>query len=133
MTDTSSTVPLDFSLTPLTKYTGFYAKIIDSVFTPSECASLIDLATAAGDWQPAGLSTGGETQTVHSDFRNSDRVLVFNEEAATMIYERLRPHVEEIQEISAGERWACVTGKAERKQGPTWKMAGWVQSALFRK
>ncbi|KAF8229646.1 hypothetical protein L208DRAFT_1401823, partial [Tricholoma matsutake] len=33
-----------------------------------------------------------------------------------MVYERLRPYLKEIQEIAPGERWACVTGKAERKQ-----------------
>jgi hypothetical protein len=117
--------PLDFSLTPLSAvYTGFYAKIIDDVFTPSECASLIDLGTSAGEWQPAGLCTGGETQTVHTNFRNSDQVLVFNEETAAMIYERLKPHVEEIHEIAPTDRWACVTGKAGKKQAPTWRMAG---------
>jgi hypothetical protein len=53
-------------------------------------------------------------------------VLVFNEETAAMVYERLRPYLEEIHEIAPGERWACVTGKAERKQGPTWRMTRWV-------
>ena len=124
MASTITVSPLDFSLTSLSAYTGLYAKVIDSVFTPLECASLIDLATVAGDWQPAGLSTTEETQTVHTNFRHSDRVLVFNTDTAAMIYERLRPYVEEIQEIAPGGRCACVTGKPERKQGPTWRMSG---------
>jgi hypothetical protein len=115
---------LDFSLTPFSLYTGLYAKIIDDVFTPSECASLIDLATSAGEWQPAGMNTGGETKTIHTDFRNCDNVPVFNEETSAMIYERLKPHVEEIHEIAPMDRWACITGKVGRKQGPTWRMAG---------
>jgi len=131
MASTPGTMPLDFSLTPLSGYAGFYAKIIDSAFTPTECASLIDLATSAGDWQHAGLNTQGKTQTVHTNFRHSDRVLVFSDETAAMIYERLRPHAQEVQEIASGGRWACVTGKANRKQGPTWKMTGCVSYSLW--
>jgi hypothetical protein len=124
MSTMSSTVPpLDFSATPLSRYTGFYAKVIDSVFSPSECASLIDLATASGDWEPAGLSTG-ESETVHTYFRHNDRIVVSNDETAAMVYERLKPHLEEIHEIAPGGRWANITGKAERTQGPTWRMTG---------
>lgn len=91
---------------------------------PSECASLIDLATPTEDWKPAGLSAHEEIKTVHTDFRHGDRVSALNRETAAMVYERLRPYLKEIQEIAPGERWACVTGKAERKQGPTWRMTG---------
>jgi len=41
-----------------------------------------------------------------------------------MIYERLKPYVEELYEIAPGSKWAGITGKAGRKQGPTWKLVG---------
>ena len=115
--------PIDFSQTPLaTPYSPFYAKIIDNVFTPNECADLIALASSAGDWSPAGLSAEGPTQTVHTNFRNSDRVLVINDEVSSRIYEKLRPLVDEICEIAPGSRWSCITSRPGKNQGPTWKM-----------
>ncbi|RDB14566.1 hypothetical protein Hypma_016387 [Hypsizygus marmoreus] len=127
MADSSVTVTQnDFAQTPLSSvYTPFYAKIIDNVFTPAECASLVSLAASCPDgWKPAGLSTGAAEQTVHSNFRNSDRVLVFNTAEAEKIYAKLWPYVEEIYEIPPGGRWGCITGKVGKKQGPTWTLAG---------
>ena len=115
--------PIDFSQTPLaTPYSPFYAKIIDNVFTPNECADLIALASSTGDWSPAGLSAEGPTQTVHTNFRNSDRMLVINDEVSSRIYEKLRPLVDEISEIAPGSRWSCITARPGKAQGPTWKM-----------
>ena len=115
--------PIDFSQTPLaTPYSSFYAKIIDNVFTPNECADLIALASSTGDWSPAGLSAEGPTQTVHTNFRNSDRVLVINDEVSSRIYDKLRPLVDEICEIAPGSRWSCITTRPGKAQGPTWKM-----------
>lgn len=116
---------IDFSSTPLaSSYSTFYAKILDDVFTPSECASLIRLAeTTPGGWKPAGLSAEGLQQTVHSEFRNSERIIRVDEDASQMIYERLRPLVEqELGVIEPQGRWGGITGKVGRKQGETWKM-----------
>ncbi|GLB38672.1 putative prolyl 4-hydroxylase alpha subunit homologue [Lyophyllum shimeji] len=118
--------PVDFSQTPLSSpYTGFYAKVIDGLFTASDCSRLLSLASSsAGGWKPAGLSTRGPEQTVHSNFRHSDRVLVVDEEHARWIYEKLRPYVEEIHEIEPRGMWGGVTGKAGRTQGPAWVLTG---------
>ncbi|KAL0567277.1 hypothetical protein V5O48_014720 [Marasmius crinis-equi] len=115
---------IDFASTPLAPcYAGFYAKVLDDVFTPAECAELITLAASqAGGWQPAGLSTREEKQTVHRDFRNSERTLVIDEIVSKRIYDRLRPLVEEIAVIAPKGPWAGITGKIGRKQGPTWEL-----------
>jgi len=124
-------IPIDFSQTPLaTSYSAFYAKIIDNVFTPKECADLIALASSAGNWSPAALSAEGPTQTVHTDFRNSDRVLVINDEVSSRIYEKLKPLVDEICEIAPGSRWSCITARLGKQQGPTWKMVRLVAFIL---
>lgn len=66
MTSTLGTVPpFDFSLTPLYWFLHENHQL---------CTSPIDLAITAG-WQPAGLNTG-ETETVPTYFRHSDRVYV---------------------------------------------------------
>ncbi|KAJ2930910.1 hypothetical protein H1R20_g6174, partial [Candolleomyces eurysporus] len=130
MSESSSTATLiDFASTSLAaNYTSFYAKIVDDVFTEEECTELIKLAsTAPHEWKPAGLSTTGPTQTVHTDFRNSDRALVFDDRVAAKIYERLRPLVPEIHEISPTGEWSLITGKAGRKQGPTWKLVSFLR------
>ncbi|KAF9465255.1 hypothetical protein BDZ94DRAFT_1254084 [Collybia nuda] len=124
----------NFALTPLsTPYAPFYAKILDNVFTPTECRSLLALVSAPASseasmlpsgWHPAALSTNAPTQTVHTDFRNSDRALVVDSSTANFIYARLCPHVPELYALSPGGRWAIITGRPEKKQGPTWTLAG---------
>ncbi|EAU86321.1 hypothetical protein CC1G_08045 [Coprinopsis cinerea okayama7 len=117
-----STTLIDFSETPLSSnYSGFYAKILDDVFSLEECK---ELAGLVGDWEPAGLSAEGPTQTVHKEFRNSDRCLVFNREVAEMVYQRLRPLVEEIHRIEPTSQFGLIIGKAGRKQGPTYELIG---------
>ncbi|KAG5646020.1 hypothetical protein DXG03_004622 [Asterophora parasitica] len=120
-----SVTPIDFAQTPLAgSYSAFYAKVIDGLFTPADCARLLSLASTGGGWQPAGLSTRNGAQTVHADFRNSDRVLVIDDAHATWIYEKLGPYVEEIHEIAPEGRWGSLTGRPGKKQGPTWSLSG---------
>ncbi|KAF8215045.1 hypothetical protein K438DRAFT_1901961 [Mycena galopus ATCC 62051] len=118
--------PIDFATTALTQYSGFYATVIDDFLTPSECDALIELASSTGEWQPAGLSARGPTPTVHAEFRNSDRVLRVDPDAADMIYQRLRPLVPELHVIAPNGEWAGITGKpakpGAKTQRPTWKM-----------
>ncbi|TFK34733.1 hypothetical protein BDQ12DRAFT_689090 [Crucibulum laeve] len=117
-----TSMPIDFSqtsLAPATQYHNCYAKVIDHAFTAQECASLLELATSTDDWQPAGLGRDG---AIHTSFRNSERVLKIDEDASRMIYERLKPFVEDIQEIKPASKWAAITVRPGRKQGPTWKM-----------
>ncbi|KAG6919242.1 hypothetical protein DXG01_008038 [Tephrocybe rancida] len=116
---------IDFSQTSLSgTYNPFYAKVIDNLFTPEDCARLLDFASSNDGWKPAGLSAGGAEQTVHTDFRNSDHVKVVDEHQAAWVYEKLRPYVEEIHEIMPESRWGCINSRAGKKQGPTWSLAG---------
>ena len=124
--------PIDFSQTALAQpYSRFYAKVIDNLFTPAECADLLALAQSSDGesdpWSPAGLSAGADgKQTVHSNFRNSDRVLVVDAEAARQIYEKLKPYVEEIHDIRPEGHWATITGRIGMKHAPAWTLVGYV-------
>ncbi|KAJ7740250.1 hypothetical protein DFH07DRAFT_892073 [Mycena maculata] len=111
--------PIDFASTGLTQYSGFYATVIDDFLTPAECESLEELASSSGDWQPAGLSARGET---HSNFRNSDRILVVDADTANMIYDRLRPLVPELHVLSPDGEWGSITGRPGKGRRPTWRM-----------
>ncbi|KAJ7364908.1 hypothetical protein DFH08DRAFT_840277 [Mycena albidolilacea] len=118
--------PIDFSTTALTHYSGFYATIIDDLLTPAECDTLKELASSTGEWQPAGLMAHGTTETVHANFRNSDRVLRVDADVADMIYERLRPLVPELHVITPDSEWASIVGKpaqpGKKTQKPSWRM-----------
>ncbi|THU80547.1 hypothetical protein K435DRAFT_785396 [Dendrothele bispora CBS 962.96] len=119
---------IDFGATPLAEsYSGFYAKILDDVFTPEECRELIERASSSPEgWQAAGLRAGDpNNQTVHPNFRNSERIYVVDDELTGRIFERVRSLVEEdIGVIEAQGQWGVITGKVGRKQGPTWKLTG---------
>ncbi|KAF9028557.1 hypothetical protein BDZ89DRAFT_1014969 [Hymenopellis radicata] len=116
---------IDFSTTDLaSSYSGFDAKIINNVLTEEECKALVDLAASTtGGWKPAALPA--ETaDSVHSNFRHSERIVREDEEVASMLYQRLRPFVEEeIGVIQPKGRWCGITGKVGRKQGPTWTLS----------
>lgn len=117
--------PINFADTTLSHYAGYFATVLDDVFTQEECSTLLSLATASALWSPAGMSAEGPTQTVHSNFRNSERILYINAETANMIYERVRPLVDnDMGEIKVGGQWDGITGKKGRKQGPAWKLVG---------
>ncbi|KAJ7069296.1 hypothetical protein C8F01DRAFT_511732 [Mycena amicta] len=123
---------IDFASTPLAShYTGFYATVVDDLFSPEECAALS--ARAGSDWVPAGLMATGTEQTVHSNFRNSDRIILIDEEAANGVYERLAPLVPELHLLTPDGPWGGITGKpaasskqqqsARRTQKASWKLA----------
>ncbi|KAF7364800.1 hypothetical protein MVEN_00350000 [Mycena venus] len=111
--------PIDFATTALTQYSGFYATVIDDFLTPAECDALRDLAASTREWEPAAL---GPTQTVHTNFRNSDRILRVDKETADMIYERLRPLVPELHVLGPNSEWPSITGKLGKGPRPCWKM-----------
>lgn len=143
---------IDFSKTPLaSNYTGLYASVLDDVFTEAECRSLIALATSplsanqgslgspstlseppstdasvTSPWRPAGLSAEASHQTVHADFRNSERIIRIDAHTAGWIYDRVRPFLEsELGAIKQGSKWDAVVGRKGKVDG-TWKLAGYV-------
>ncbi|KAG6848839.1 hypothetical protein H0H93_013598 [Arthromyces matolae] len=119
---------LDLSQTSLSSdYPHTYIKVLDNLFTPEECASLVSLAESGtkDGWETAKISTyGGDV--VDLDYRNSDRILRFDHETADWIYERLLPHIQDLVEIKAGDEWENVVGPRGQTTG-TWKLVGMVQ------
>ncbi|KAF9559350.1 hypothetical protein CPC08DRAFT_708884 [Agrocybe pediades] len=113
----------DFSKTPIASdYTNSWVKVIDNLFTPEECAALIALATSDAEWKQAGVSYALGKERVVTDYRNSHRILRFDDEAAKKIYERLKPHVKEIKRVEPGHEWESVAGPKAR--GYIWDMVG---------
>ncbi|KAK5652932.1 hypothetical protein OQA88_9411 [Cercophora sp. LCS_1] len=75
---------IDWSKTVLPEYDGLYAAVLDNVLSPSECDTLLRLAeesvsdrgkTGTRTWRPALVNIGGGWETLHKDYRNSDRII----------------------------------------------------------
>jgi hypothetical protein len=121
----------DWSITPPTvqrEYEGSYVKVIDDVFTAEECASLIALAESDAEWKQAAVHYGLEAhqQYVNTEYRNSERILRFDHEAAELIYQRLLPHVQELVELKPEDPWRYVVSPAQsnRAQEGVWRLVG---------
>jgi hypothetical protein len=101
---TTTNHPLfDFSPT-LPEYSHSYCKIIDDVFTPDECAALIALAESDSQWVQAAVhyGIGPSDNYVDTSYRNSERILRFDEQAAQELFEKLLPYIPELKELKSG-------------------------------
>ena len=118
----------DWSTTPLARYyNGFYLKVLDNFFTSEECAAFIALAESDDNWKQAAVhyGLGAHENYVNTDYRNSERILRFDHEAAEKLYQRLLPYVQELVEIKQGDKWEGIIGHPRHISG-TWKLVGYV-------
>jgi len=123
----------DWSTTPLAQYyNGFYLKVIDDFLTSEECAALIALAESDDSWKQAAVhyGIGAHQNYVNTEYRNSERILRFDHEAAENLYQRLLPYVQELVEIKRGDKWESIVGQPGRLSG-TWKMVGLNERLSF--
>lgn len=121
----------DWSSTPLAQdYNGCYLKVLDNFFTSEECAALIALAESDQEWKQAAVHYGlaAHQNFINTDYRNSERILRFDHEAAERIYQRLLPYVQELVEIKAGDKWEGIIG---RTVSGTWKLVGLNERLSF--
>ena len=119
---------LDWSTTPLADdYAGHYVKIIDNVFSDEECASLIALAESDSEWKQAAVhyGLGPNDNYVNTEYRNSERILRFDHDAAEKLYKKLLPYIPELVEVRKGNEWEEIFGKKGMVRG-TWTLVGYV-------
>ncbi|KAF8880309.1 hypothetical protein BD779DRAFT_1549543 [Infundibulicybe gibba] len=123
----------DFSTTPLAKdYAGCYIKVIDDVFTPQECADLIALAESDSKWKPAAVHHGlvSEQKYINLEYRNSERILRFDHEAAEKMFQRLLPLVPELVQVKPHDTWETMFGAPGEVTG-TWRLHGLYERLSF--
>ena len=115
---------VDWSKTDVeSDYKGHHVKIIDDIFTPEECAELIALAESDSEWKQAAVHYGqGQDQNyVDTNYRNSERILRFDKEAAEKLYQKLLPYVSDIVELKPGDQWHSVVDMGKVTSG-VWKL-----------
>lgn len=121
---------LDWSTTALAAdYPGHYVKIVDNVFTSEECAELIKLAESDSEWKQAAVHYGllPHQNYVNTEYRNSERILRFDHDAAEKLYKKLLPYVQEFVEVKPGDEWEGIFTKRGFADG-TWTLVGLVVS-----
>ncbi|KIM43976.1 hypothetical protein M413DRAFT_443043 [Hebeloma cylindrosporum] len=129
----ASPAPLDWSTTPLKDdHAGHYVKVIDNFLTPEECAELIALAESDSEWKQAAVhyGLGANDNYVNTDYRNSERILRFDHEAAEVLHQRLLPYVQEFVNIEPGDEWEGVVGIPGRVEGK-WELVGLNERLSF--
>ncbi|KAF8337162.1 hypothetical protein F5887DRAFT_890826 [Amanita rubescens] len=108
-----------------------YVKILDGVFTPEECNALVRFAETGNPWKQAAIHFGMEEhqQLVDTRYRNSERILRFDEGVVQWLYERLKPYVHELEEIRPESEWERVVGRPGGQQ--EWRMIGLNERLSF--
>ncbi|KAF0695416.1 Aste57867_13765 [Aphanomyces stellatus] len=64
--------------------------VLDNVLSPSECLALINASECKG-YEAALIHMGGGRQVLCTDMRNNDRCILDDRDAATIIWDRIRP------------------------------------------
>ncbi|KAL9012148.1 MAG: hypothetical protein Q9173_003061 [Seirophora scorigena] len=121
---------VDFKASDLHEYQGYYACILDHVFSAEECAAMIRAVKAQtdGDWQQATINSGFSGQEVNTQSRLCGRIIWSNEELAAKIWTRCQAHVPEILEVKDAPH---ITGGTLLMKGWKFALIGLNESMRF--
>lgn len=144
--------PIDWSITCLPNNDGLYAVVLDNVLSPSECATLVQLAESSVEsvrlgeneplknatWMPAMVTAGQGQEVLDSGYRNSDRIVWDCQEMVDRLLARcLQGEIGEVllEKLAVLHNDCNVTGygrsKNRKAQDVTWKMAGLSKRMRF--
>lgn len=117
---------IDFAKTPLEPYYSQsrpFALVIDNLFTPEECETLLSIAQSGDDkWESALVNAGGGYQVLAKSIRDCTRIMRDDFDTAGWIYERVKPYLEEVMVVDRGSKWGCIAGHRLRDGTTCWKM-----------
>lgn len=126
---------IDFTKTPLEPYYSQphpFALVIDDLFTPEECGTLLSLAQSGDDkWEDALLNTGGGHQVLAKNIRDCTRIMRDDFNTANWIYERVEPYLEEVKVINRGSKHRWIAGYKIGDGTTSWKMTRYEGCNLF--
>ena len=121
---------IDFEKVGLPEYEGYYACILDNVFTAEECAIMIQAVQAQtnGEWQQATINSGFTGQEVDSETRLCGRIIWDNADLAAKIWARCQEHVPEIHQVKDAPH---ITGAGLLMKGWRFGLVGLNSSMRF--
>ncbi|KAJ7637052.1 hypothetical protein FB45DRAFT_829370 [Roridomyces roridus] len=108
--------PVDFTAAELPEYDGCYALILDSLFSRAEVSGFLAEAEASSPWEVAQINGGGNYQFTDTSYRNSQRIIYDSFELSAKIFDKIRPHLSDIEEIEE------VTNVRGKKIMQRWRM-----------
>ncbi|KAF7350364.1 alcohol dehydrogenase [Mycena venus] len=89
---------VDFAAAGLPEYNGCYATVIDSLFSKPELSAVLAEAEAFSPWEIAQVNAGTMAYT-NTSYRNGQRIIYDSFELSEKIFEKVRPHLSDIEEI----------------------------------
>jgi len=91
---------IDFVALGFPEYEHRFALIIDNLFSEEDCQKILGVTGASfgpEKWEVAAVHGGpGSEGTVVADYRNSSRIMVDDHDMADWIFERIQPHLKDI-------------------------------------
>ncbi|KAJ7788416.1 hypothetical protein B0H14DRAFT_2948901 [Mycena olivaceomarginata] len=89
---------INFKKAGLQQYDGCYAVVLDSLFSETELSAFLAEAEASSPWEVAQVNAGTYAYT-DTSYRNSERIIYDSFELSEKIFEKIRPHLKDIEEI----------------------------------
>jgi hypothetical protein len=72
--------------------------VLDSLFSETELSAFLAEAEASSPWEVAQVNAGTYAYT-DTSYRNSERIIYDSFELSEKIFEKIRPHLKDIEEI----------------------------------
>ncbi|KAJ7152642.1 hypothetical protein C8R43DRAFT_886222, partial [Mycena crocata] len=89
---------VNFVTAGLPQYKDCYAVVLDSLFSKTELSAVLAQAEASSPYEVAQIN-GGSYQFTDTSYRNSQRIIYDSFELSAKIFERVRPHLKDIEVI----------------------------------
>nr|GAT48992.1 predicted protein [Mycena chlorophos] len=90
---------INFTSANLPSYSDCFALVLDSLYTRAECTSILSAPIDAGHTWDIARVNGRRQEFTNTSYRNGERILYDSFELSERIFARMRPHLEEIEEI----------------------------------
>ncbi|KAF7324018.1 P4Hc domain-containing protein [Mycena kentingensis (nom. inval.)] len=90
---------IDFRAAGLPEYESCFAVVLDDLYQRSELSALLSAPIQAGkDWDVARVNAGTYEFT-DTTYRNGQRIIYDSHELSAQIFEKIRPHLGDIEEV----------------------------------
>ncbi|KAJ7509433.1 hypothetical protein B0H11DRAFT_1959641 [Mycena galericulata] len=89
---------VDFAAAGLPEYSGCYAVVLDSLFSKPELSAVLADAEVFSPWEIAQVNARTYAFT-NTSYRNGQRIIYDSFELSAQIFDKVRPHLSDIEEI----------------------------------
>ncbi|KAF7289842.1 alcohol dehydrogenase [Mycena indigotica] len=114
---------VDFVGAGLAEYNDHYAVVFDSLFTEAELTAILAEAEASAPWDVAQVNAGAHAYT-DTSYRNGQRIIYDSHELSQRIFDKIRPHLQDIEEIEQPTYLpGPEAGRPEMAHGPAERAA----------